>query len=547
MARGIEIPLIADVSRFVGPIDDAADAVDQVADAFDQAGDASERAGDRTDDAMRQAGDSAEDAGERARRSWKDALDGLDDDSRRAGDSVGDNTRRGFDEAGEGAQNFRDEADGTAREVAASFDGSSESIAEGFQEVAANAFAGFGPAGAAAGLAAAAGIGIGIAKLQEYADEVNEAKEAGAEWATSFNAGPLQERISGLRDAWAELTDEVRDSREWYEVTQEDGVTAIEQIAAAARDGVGDVGRFIEAFNVTDPTERLAALEDSLSTIDRQIDDLGPGWRATLGGPETEQAYVDRKAVLEDLRGIVEDQITVQENANEVERAHAETLGLTVEQYRAQQEAIAATQEAQDSYAESLVQAADATTVYQEVLADKEAAERRTAEATAESTKKSTDSWEDYAEDVAVTTDDLIKQWNRQAEQARDFERNLAVIAESGGQALADELRAKGPEVAGAVADVIAESGPGKRRRAIEAHARATGEDISEDMGSGIRRRRGRVQDAVDDAVGSVDAPSVDVPVSASTYQANAAIDQARREQESRPIWLQVLAAVVNR
>jgi hypothetical protein len=542
VARGIEIPLIADVAQFVGGMDKAADSVGELADVFDDAGDASERAGDKAGDAMDDAGKESADAADRVRKSWKEALDDVGDTSRKTGDDIGDSTKRGFEKAEDGARDFRDEADSVAKEAATSFDGSAESITDVFRDVAANAFAGFGPAAAGAGVLIAAGIGIAIERLTEYAEKVNEATEAGAEWATSFNTAGLQDRIAGLRDSWEELTAEVRDSREWYELTQERGVTAIEQIAAAARDGVGDVGAFIEAFNITDPVERLRALEDSLATIDRQIGDLGPAWRATLGGPETEQAYLDRRETLRDLRGIVEDQITVQETANDVERAHADTLGLTIEQYRARTEATEAAEEAQESYTQALQDAADPVGVYEELLSDKEAAERRTAEATAAATKSSKDSWEDYAADVSVTTQDLIDTWNRQVRQAREFEQNLATIAESGGQALADELRAKGPEVAGAVAEVIAESGPRKRAQAIRAHARATGEDISGEMGSGIRRRRGRVQDAVDDAVGSVRAPAVDVPVTASTGQAEAAIEAARRRQEARSLTIQVNA-----
>ena len=100
--------------------------------------------------------------------------------SREAGDDVkksfGKGTKDATKEANEGLQEFKDEANSTAKESAASFDGSAESIIDSFQEIAANAFAGFGPAGAIAGLAIAAGIGIGTAAFQRSEEAAAEAK-----------------------------------------------------------------------------------------------------------------------------------------------------------------------------------------------------------------------------------------------------------------------------------------------------------------------------------------------------------------------------------
>lgn len=65
-----------------------------------------------------------------------------------------------------------------AREVAASFDGSAESIVAGFQGAAAEAFEGFGPAGVAAGLAAAAGLGLITSEMERQKEEAAKAAEA---------------------------------------------------------------------------------------------------------------------------------------------------------------------------------------------------------------------------------------------------------------------------------------------------------------------------------------------------------------------------------
>lgn len=320
----IKISLVADVADAVRGAEKVAESYEGVQDALDDVA----REARKTEDALEDVGDgtkSAADAGDDMARKFRDDFDKIRKDAKGAGDGIGKGIDDGADKAAAGMDDLKDEAAGTSREMAASFDGSVESLAEGLQEVAANAFAGFGPAGAAAGLAAAAGIGIAISKLTEFAEEITAAKEAGAEWAQSFNTASMTDRLDALRGSWEELGSTITNSKEWYELGQKNAVTAIEDIAAAAREGVGDVDSFIEAFNVTDPEERLSALKDALGNIDDQIKDLGPAWKATLGGPEAEAAYIERKDTLENLRGVVQDQIRVQENANEIENAYAES------------------------------------------------------------------------------------------------------------------------------------------------------------------------------------------------------------------------------
>lgn len=318
----IKISLVADVANALGGAEKVADAYEGVQDALDDVA----REARKTEDALADVGDgtkAAADAGDDMAKKFRDDFDKIRKDAKGAGDGIGKGIDDGADKAAAGMDDLKDEAAGTSREMAASFDGSVDSLAEGLQEVAANAFAGFGPAGAAAGLAVAAGIGIAISKLTEYAEEVNAAKEAGAEWAQSFNTANMNDRLDALRSSWEELGTTITNSKEWYEIGQENGVSAIEDIAEAARAGVGDVQSFLEAFNTTDPERRLDALKGSLSNIDEQIADLGPQWKASLGGPEAEAAYLDRRSVLENLRGVVQDQIRVQENANEIEDAYA--------------------------------------------------------------------------------------------------------------------------------------------------------------------------------------------------------------------------------
>lgn len=143
MARkGVTVPFIADVMRFMRGTEEMEQGLDDVADALDDVG---READSASDQAGRAFSDIRRESRETSQRISRDAKDGLGDVKQEAGQS--------------------------ARETAASFSGSADDISDLFQEVAANAFGGFGAAGAAAGLAAAAGIGL-------ITSAWNKAKEA---------------------------------------------------------------------------------------------------------------------------------------------------------------------------------------------------------------------------------------------------------------------------------------------------------------------------------------------------------------------------------
>jgi hypothetical protein len=138
---------------------------------------------------MKKAGASAEDIedalDELKRQGVKDieALEKPMRDLGKKAKDTGDDISKGV---GKGLDDVKSESASTAKEAAASFDGSAESIADAFQEVAANAFAGFGPAGAIAGLAAAAGIGLAVAGFTANDEAAQASKERVAEWADSY-------------------------------------------------------------------------------------------------------------------------------------------------------------------------------------------------------------------------------------------------------------------------------------------------------------------------------------------------------------------------
>lgn len=143
-----------------------------------------------------------------------DALTRVGRTGRKSGDDIDD----GFDKARKGADEFKDEANSTAKEAAASFDGSAESIGDAFQEIAANAFSGFGPAGAVAGTAAAIGLGAATAGFEKVEEEQRKSEERIAQWAEKFiEAGA---RVLSAATIIAESEDIMTDSERYKEAQE---------------------------------------------------------------------------------------------------------------------------------------------------------------------------------------------------------------------------------------------------------------------------------------------------------------------------------------
>jgi hypothetical protein len=235
---GIKIALVSDVKSFLAGTKQAEDALGDVSDSLDDVAKDATKAGDKAGDELADGieggtkdaeksvdrlehtfKDLAEAAGKSAGKvedSFKDSLDKVEKKAKDTGKDIS----RSLDEGGaEGLSEMSNEAQSTATEVAASFDGSAESILGGFQELAANAFAGFGPAGAIAGLAIAAGIGTWYTQMTE---DTEAAKE----------------RITGLADAMIEANsrvlgqDIINDQIKAIATNADEAVIGIEDIRA---------------------------------------------------------------------------------------------------------------------------------------------------------------------------------------------------------------------------------------------------------------------------------------------------------------------------
>ena len=223
MAKGVNIPIAADASGVIKGTKDVEGALDKVIDSLDDVGDA----GKDTERALDRSLDGAGDDAEKLERKMRDAFDTVKKESRKAGDDVGDNIKRGSKEASQGLEDLDNNARSNAKEVAASFDGSAESIADGFQGLAAEAFEGWGPAGVAAGVAVAAGIGI-------ITSETEKARERAEE---------LEQKVRDLATAILESGDPAKSMREQFVDTMTEWVTGGELFGRV----YGDVRKELEA------------------------------------------------------------------------------------------------------------------------------------------------------------------------------------------------------------------------------------------------------------------------------------------------------------
>lgn len=317
MTKGIDLSVAADTRSamsainkgLIDPLDDVAELLERVGKDGDDATTDIERgmrnAQRRTDDAKDEIKDLRDEL-RNAGRSGKSAGDDIDDGMRKG--------KRGIEELGE-------EANSTARESAASFDGSAESIGDAFQEIAANAFAGFGPAGAVAGLAAAAGIGLAVAGFEATAEAQAASEERTAAWADRYieAGGRIIDASSIIAETVAIATDPER-----YKVAAENaanwGVTEQTALRAMAGDATSltvvqetlnaKKERWAEVLARTTTGAELSKLElIDLTKAERDLyDEIEAGSSAwsTLTG-EMADGESRARTVSAALRGIVSD------------------------------------------------------------------------------------------------------------------------------------------------------------------------------------------------------------------------------------------------
>lgn len=274
-------------SGLINPLEDVEDAIDKAS-----------KSGDKV-------GEGLEEGMRKAQRETKDARDDLDTlqntikDVNKAAKNfgvdgakdIGDGVRRGTDDAKEGFNELKDESKSSGREAAASFSGEFSDVGDLIQELAANVFSGFGPAGVIAGIAAAAGIGLVIAQF-EKAGESSEAFKARVSELTQelidvgdgavgveYIVDKLKEMATATDDAETSLSD-LRD------VADKSG-GSYEDLAKAVAGAGEDLDKLIESEKA-----RKKALEET-----NEEEQKGLAYRDKVGGDdpriEQTQKYIE--------------------------------------------------------------------------------------------------------------------------------------------------------------------------------------------------------------------------------------------------------------
>lgn len=487
--RDLRVSILSDVDQFdaTKPADDldqlassstdAQQALDDLGDSgrkLDTLGRDADQAGRKLDSLGRDAKGSADDVEKLGRdvKATATKVDSAFDQIAKASKSASRDVDREMDKAGKGVDDFKDEANSSAKEAAASFTGSFDDVASTVQEIAANAFAGFGPLGAAAGLAAAAGIGFLVSSITEAKERVKE-----------LSAGLLDLRLS---DDFSEKGARIR------------------QVLDQLKDD-GDLVRFKDAardagISWTDYVTALAEGGPVADKVNAQLQPLIDSW----GGANV--MFTKAGGGANDLMNRLRDQRDAAEDATIAADAYQGALGNL-----APEEASVAVQGLSDA----LEGFTDSAGVYQDTLAAKEEAERKTAQATAAATKDQKDSWEDYAKDVDVSVDEYLAALEKQVKAQEQWAGNLTKLAKRGvSEGVLAELEKMGPEGAPLVAKLTTAS-DAELAKLVSLYGRkgkdATGE-LKDAIASGKPGIAGEVQDVRDDMKRRLSG-RIDVPV----------------------------------
>jgi len=187
------------------------------------------------------------------------------DNASEAGKDVGKGFKKGTDQASDGVKDLKQNAKANAKEVTASFDGSVESIIDGFQGLASEAFEGFGAAGAIAGFALAAGIGIATAAFQQSEEEAKKAKDRIGELGVAM--------IDAGTDGTVPLAN-ITENLQNIITNSEDAVKGFKDISRASKTAGTDAAKIAMAYagNEDAIEGQMGALEDLIEKQQEEVD-----------------------------------------------------------------------------------------------------------------------------------------------------------------------------------------------------------------------------------------------------------------------------------
>lgn len=283
---GFKFSIVSDVREVLRGNEAMEKGFEDTADSLDELARAAQDSGRRTERALDGVGDGADDASTKLERKFRDAFREVEKDAKKAGDEVGDRLKDGGRDAERSAERvgdaFReagDEAGSSAREAAASFSGEITDVADLAQETLANAFAGFGPVGAAAGIAAAAGLGALWTSISDNAEASKEVianmyesmKESGAAYVGEEYVRQAADDIIQGADTAIVSMDRVRETVEATGLSAGTVIRAYAGDAEAMAEVIGtaaDKQRELQDEATVANTSQIAQLQDVQDSFD---------------------------------------------------------------------------------------------------------------------------------------------------------------------------------------------------------------------------------------------------------------------------------------
>lgn len=454
--RDLTIGLISKMDRF-----DLKDAANQLEDLGDKAKEAGKGVGDLGDSSkdLGKLGDSAKQAGreveagmEKAEKAVKSVASGgeareldrffdkMGDSAKRAGRDVDD----GMDKAKAGVDDFKQESQQTARESAASFSGSFEDAADAVQETLANALSGFGPLGAAAGIAAAAGLGTLLSKINEAKEKVKELRDA-------FTGGLIEGKGRLDLDFINERLQDVASS-DAFKGLREDAVRAGIPVADLMLALAGDPAAM----------ERTARALEKIPEVTNQTKGAMPGLVDAANSLRSELGYTTQG--LTDAKDAADAYASATVDVEGSIANFANTQKLVAEQSARTAEQVSGVESALSRVGSEAGSVAD-------VMQEKAAA-------MAAASKDPKDSWTDFADEVKLSAGDIVKVLDEQTKAIIDYQSNLEVVAERQNEDFLAWVTQQPKMVAAAYAD-----GTKKQRDAI---FRAWERNVGAAQGEGV-------------------------------------------------------------
>jgi hypothetical protein len=325
----VTIELVSDVSDVIKGAGKVAERFADVSDSLVDLARDSQRSGDKIETAMKDAGRSAEHIDDglagagQAADAFEDkaraAFKAMSDGASKAGDKAAHETKQGFDKSGEAVETFKDEAKSNLSEVTSSFSGDMDSAVDLIQGTLGGLVADLGPAGLVGGAVAALAIGLAKAAADGEAERVNRIGEAAATLAADIEAVGGSLRDVDFDDRMHEWGMAIQDTREWWELWQDKALTGSQLIEKQAKEaGLGFKDMFRGASGSSEDAHKaLKQIDIVLGELQKKthtgtFDEFGREIEAT------DPALSKRIKALEDLRGRVQENITVQEDAAHV-------------------------------------------------------------------------------------------------------------------------------------------------------------------------------------------------------------------------------------